>query len=84
MRCLREGRWLCRKAYGDHAEQVVAREPKLLAVDLPAVLRELRRLLPKQDHLAYLASHPTLVLDMAAAGLPSTIDGDLMGGNSRN
>ena len=61
------------------------KEPKLLAADLPALVAELRRLMPQmQDPLAYLAMHPRLVLDMQSAGMPSTIDGDLMGGNAKN
>ena len=61
-----------RQAFGKRAEQVIAREPKLLAVDLQAVLAELRRLMPRQsDPLAYLASHPRLVLDMQSAGKPA-------------
>ena len=39
---------------------------------------QVRRLLPKQDPVRYLASNPGSVLSMAQAGLESAIDGNLV------
>ena len=71
----------CRKIFGPHrdVEEIVAREPALLSTDLYLVLSEMQRLMPGQkDPASFLASNPRLVLDMHSAGMPSTIDGDLM------
>ena len=67
------------------ADHVVEQEPKLLAVDVQQVLQELRRLMPTlEDPEGFLVNSPRVVLDMGSAGMPSTIDGDLMGNNARN
>ena len=67
------------------ADHVVELEPKLLAVDVQQVLQELRRLMPNlKDPVGFLVSSPRVVLDMGSAGMPSTIDGDLMGNNAKN
>lgn len=76
-----------RELLGDrfNADQVVQQEPKLLAVNTQKLLDELQRLMPSlKDPVGFLVSSPRVVLDMGSAGMPSTIDGDLMGNNAKN
>ena len=70
----------CREAVSGRAdaEQLIEREPMLLAADVAILLQEAERLLPaEKDPVDFLAANPGALLDMQQAGLPSTIDGDL-------
>ena len=70
----------CREAVSGRAdaEQLIEREPMLLAADVAVLLQEAERLLPaEKDPVDFLAANPGTLLDMQQAGLPSTIDGNL-------
>ena len=71
---------ICREAVGGLAdvEELVEKEPMLLAANVRVLLEEAERLLPAgNDPVNFLAAMPSLLLDMQQAGLPSTIDGNL-------
>lgn len=57
-------------------EALLEREPMLLRSDLPRLMSELARLMPAADPIALIISDPQLVLDMDAAGMPSTLELD--------
>ncbi len=62
---------------GVDVDALVQAEPMLLRADLPRLMAELARLAPNADPVRLIATDPQMVLDMNAAGMPSTLE---MGG----
>jgi hypothetical protein len=60
---------------GVDTARLCEREPLLLAADIAALLEDARRLAPPgADAVALLARDPSALLDMGAAGMPSTLE----------
>ncbi|KAG1681611.1 hypothetical protein FOA52_014119 [Chlamydomonas sp. UWO 241] len=59
---------------GVKVERLIDLEPMLLKADIPTVLGNIRRVLPKADPIAVLVQQPEMVLDMASAGMLSAAD----------
>lgn len=57
-------------------EGLIEAEPMLLRADLPRLMSELARLAPGADPVRLIAANPQMVLDMDAAGMPSTLETD--------
>eukprot|EP01025_Chloroclados_australasicus_P029186 TRINITY_DN2904_c1_g1_i3.p1 TRINITY_DN2904_c1_g1~~TRINITY_DN2904_c1_g1_i3.p1 ORF type:complete len:208 (-),score=32.35 TRINITY_DN2904_c1_g1_i3:301-924(-) len=58
----------------DNIDEVVEMEPRLLEVDVGAVLREVQRLLPGKNPQDFLSQQPSRVLDMSSQGLRPSIE----------
>lgn len=62
---------------GVRIDRLIETEPRLLAVDITKVLKEIERLLPGQDSVRVLVNDPGMVLGMRDAGLvPSMLIDD--------